>query len=1157
MKKLFLLVVLLASIFPATVYSQNQPFPGSNVIHGVGAPNNPCPAGAIYTNDSNGNLYTCNSGSWVVSGNSNVLHGSVSPTNPCPAGYLYTNDTNGTLYACNSGVWVPANSSKINNPTVAGNLSNNSYPWNLGGDIIFPGPTPYIDLRSYGVRSLSLTTTPAAVGLTATCVATNANVTISSASTFVNGDGVVLYNCGSATSLTAPASVTTTPSIAIAGIQTGFVANAVAGATNYSYEVIAVDNAGGYTTSSAAAATSTGAATLGYNDVAISSCTRSNDIVTCTTSSPHGFNPGCNVTNCGQVYISGVIDANTVGSSFNGWWAVSSAADSTHFTWQGNADTRLGAVLSGAGGSADARWWNCNHISWTAVSGAWIYFIYGRTGGSFNLIGVTRPQSSVGGGVVDPTWDDFGATMEGNTAFPAYIPTTAPGSAGNEYWVTTISSGAGTTTLTLASAPSSSASGTTIRFDNTPNFKAAATAVQTMGYQAAQSPCLFFPVDASANNVNGYAFNSFLDLSALQPVCISQAGSIGISDTWKLPKGTKWYGDKVPSRGAFTSFSFQGNPTVYTTTNVPMVYLDNNAMSSSTFEGISFTSGINNGAQLFVGDGGFNFGFDNVAFQTSSSTEDFVGMGLILRNILPAAGVGDDNSFGQFHRIFLNTGSSLNGSGGDGSSNAPLFFCNGCGQTKIYDLFMDGRGMFYRGDSRQSNVSALSIDNEYTQGSISPLFTISQTYGDISVGAINADSVPHPLITVLPSNGYADTPTVTFANILGSQNQQPISENATGFGVTGLKAQVTGLPFINSDSVQSLVKGSIVRDGLLFPNGGGSYSASLNNAAIAEGAVYPIFISNAPIAAPTCVINSGGSLTVENWYFAIAPVWANGGEGVYSYPSAACVPTSGNQSITINWTAQPGFPVSYNLYYGLGANPGAGTLCQKGITALTYTLASNATCINGSPSVVPTGGPTMMMPGIQGIATPAISTASVSLRSGAFTDTFISATLAANRSITFPDPLAAAVSPLITGSITSGDPACASGTAGIYIDCNNGPITAATISTNPNCSAVGTSASPSIASCGSAAAGHFSCATAATGATCTVNTTAVTGNSEIFVFESDTSTTGAGLGVTCNTSTDVLPTSLLLASSIAATSFTINLGTVTTHPACFSYLIIN
>jgi hypothetical protein len=119
----------------------------------------------------------------------------------------------------------------------------------------------------------------------------------------------------------------------------------------------------------------------------------------------------------------------------------------------------------------------------------------------------------------------------------------------------------------------------------------------------------------------------------------------------------------------------------------------------------------------------------------------------------------------------------------------------------------------------------------------------------------------------------------------------------------------------------------------------------------------------------------------------------------------------------------------------------------------------------------------------------------------------------------------------------------------------NGGVT--TFTSIGNCAGVGTAASPSVASCGSATAGHFSCATNATGATCTVNTTAVTANSQIFVFEEDAAYVGTRLGVTCNTGTTVIPTSRLLASAIAATSFTINLGTVTTNPACFGYHIIN
>lgn len=116
-------------------------------------------------------------------------------------------------------------------------------------------------------------------------------------------------------------------------------------------------------------------------------------------------------------------------------------------------------------------------------------------------------------------------------------------------------------------------------------------------------------------------------------------------------------------------------------------------------------------------------------------------------------------------------------------------------------------------------------------------------------------------------------------------------------------------------------------------------------------------------------------------------------------------------------------------------------------------------------------------------------------------------------------------------------------------------ITGNTYSTATNCAAVGTAANPSVASCTAASAGSFSCATNASTGTCTVNTTAVTANSEIFIEGRNDTTTGTRLGVTCNTGiTTALPE---ISAVVAATSFTINLGTFTTNPECFSYFIVN
>lgn len=119
---------------------------------------------------------------------------------------------------------------------------------------------------------------------------------------------------------------------------------------------------------------------------------------------------------------------------------------------------------------------------------------------------------------------------------------------------------------------------------------------------------------------------------------------------------------------------------------------------------------------------------------------------------------------------------------------------------------------------------------------------------------------------------------------------------------------------------------------------------------------------------------------------------------------------------------------------------------------------------------------------------------------------------------------------------------------------NTGGTSTSKLSTAANCGAVGSAANPSLVACTTASAGAFSCATNASGGTCVVSTTAVSANSEIIVNQ--VVDEGTRLGVTCNTA-NVLGTGPFVTSKSAGTSFTITLGTVTTNPACFDYMVIN
>lgn len=110
---------------------------------------------------------------------------------------------------------------------------------------------------------------------------------------------------------------------------------------------------------------------------------------------------------------------------------------------------------------------------------------------------------------------------------------------------------------------------------------------------------------------------------------------------------------------------------------------------------------------------------------------------------------------------------------------------------------------------------------------------------------------------------------------------------------------------------------------------------------------------------------------------------------------------------------------------------------------------------------------------------------------------------------------------------------------------------------NGFCRANGTAANPSVASCSTAAAGMFSCATNASGGTCQVNTTRITASSTVLITQDAADGGASQLNVTCNTASDLPTTTPILESKSAGVSFTINVGTISTNPACFEFLIVN
>ena len=138
------------------------------------------------------------------------------------------------------------------------------------------------------MRGVNPSTTPAAVSLTASIRRNSFTATISSASTFQNGDGVVIYGAGASHAMSTPRTPTVTQSIARVMTGAGDVVTGPTGATTYNYKIIWRDKAGGLTAASPAGTTTTGQASLGKQTVNITSMSRAADgTATVTTAAAH------------------------------------------------------------------------------------------------------------------------------------------------------------------------------------------------------------------------------------------------------------------------------------------------------------------------------------------------------------------------------------------------------------------------------------------------------------------------------------------------------------------------------------------------------------------------------------------------------------------------------------------------------------------------------------------------------------------------------------------------------------------------------------------------------------------------------------------------------------------------------------------------------
>lgn len=820
-------------------------------------------------------------------------------------------------------------------------LPNNAVgPVNVNCDWHPKGPNPFVDITSFGARACNPNITPCATGLTATCTASSPVVTISSASTFQNGDGVALYGCGPQNSLTTPAAPTVTNVLANGGTGTGAVATSSAGATTKCYEVAARDVMGGLTAVSPETCTTTGQATLGAVTVSLASATRSGTTITFTTSSAHAFLVGCST--CGEVFITGNSDA-----TFNGWFLVNSAANNTTFTVKNLTNSTANGGTTSSGSVGTATFYPANHIVWTQVTNAWIYYIYCGASGAETRCGESNAQ----GTNIDLEWDDF-ANIQTNWSFPLFVPTSPPATPTSDNLSTTIVSGGGTTTLTLANAPGTSVSGVTIRLDAAPAILAAS---------AFSGGTFSIPIDP---NGNSFEVNTFVDLRNTA-VSVQQSATLIANDTIAVSNAS-WRNGYNSLFNAVSVFDSQQASFVVQNGARPGLYIKNAGGQGPDVRGVSFSGcSATNGCQLVLVEGGFGMIYDTDTFNTGTTVNDLMGIGLYLRG-----SSGQSAASVVMDKMYFASGNTA-----DGTSHNATFVCNLCGDVIIRSAYAIHRGWLF---SSPSAGGSLTTNTVHINGGGTPLvttFTNAASPGPVSVifgnGAILMDTISQPCLA-----GFAGTTSIFGVGCMPSGGISTITGNVNaviGGPLQGVNSLVGGslTPGLNSAGVQ-----------MVWSRNDGPISASAANGAI--------FVDGPTPLAPTAAVSAGGSLPTSTTFTGIAvPVWTGTLEGNPSPKSNIVTTSTGNQTVTITGTALNPAPKCYNIYVSEN-NGGFGAIASSLCVPTPSFTFTNIPFFSQTLGPIIQSGPTTMLP--SGMVTPALTLAGVNVQKTMLTTTYTNAT---------------------------------------------------------------------------------------------------------------------------------------------------------------------
>ncbi len=874
---------------------------------------------SAFTLSLTGNL-TVNGSTTVVgnmaSGTLNLTNQSTPPGTPSAGTVnLYTKTLDKRLYYKDeTGVEVGPIASGSGAQTNTPNTF--TAPQNIDADFHTKGPNPWYDLSRFGWYSSA---TYYNTGTTGSMSASSTSLTLASALDFVNGQGILILGAGPTPTIATPSSVTAAPLGAT-------------GSTTYYYCVVDEDFEDGRTACSAAGSVANAVATLGIQTNTLTACSRASGVVTCTTSAAHNF------VNGSQIEIQGGTTGDT---SFEGAFTLTSASGSTFTYNQYGAPDLSGTVTHG-----NARVVGKVAVKWAAPTNFTVlkHLIYRCTGASCSL--PTNAGNYALAGVAigqDSYFVDQGYTMTPASIDNGDASATAPTATSNQWLSTTISSGGGTTSLTLAASSANAVSGVVVKHDNTPVIKAACASLTAN----TGAPILYVP---TYGNVS-YSYSPISSTLSLSSNSMSDGhGATCPGGTQVILNNTIWLsaplilgqGNIFTGSAGGTSqggSAYAGNSvTVMTGLAYPMIYENSEGSHDDTMTGFKVTcyqayQVCLYGDQDTGGYGPTDFNFTDVILIAAGASNAYVqksGFGFFwLRG-------GWESSVVNFSSP---TAALFSGNCGTGQAVTSLPGIGYTTYTNVYGgMLVDTCGTY------PAAFSHWTFNELLAESSYVPLLRVNTYYGIYNTDMYNvsyADTLgglSTPLIDL--TNIQSSTTSLRIFNAACATGSQPLFETSSA-SLNGLVVTTpnSGCNIMGTNYGQIRTPAAAIDDYL-------NWNQRLQSTS------HIAYQMSTPAAPASAVVSSGGSVPVGAHTYYLSALDADGNETLIG-PGIAATTTTGSQTVTI--TAPASFPngaVGVNVYrdsgriYNNAANCNTPSISSPGGTQID---SYSATCTSNTP----------------------------------------------------------------------------------------------------------------------------------------------------------------------------------------------------------------